>query len=58
MPNCKICDDYFPSDQTIELDGVDEDLALDAFEELMEGETCAECIITDLAYKDTMINAY
>lgn len=52
---CKVCDDDFdPQFQTIEMSGVPDDYADEAFDLLIDGETCAECIVNDLAYKDSL----
>lgn len=54
MPFCDVCEERLVTSQTIEMDGVSERLADWAFNKLCEGKTCAECIITEVAYRDSM----
>lgn len=52
---CKDCSEEFdPEAQSIEMSGVPDDLADEAFDQIIAGEKCGECIVTDLAYRDSM----
>lgn len=57
---CKSCGETFdPENQTIEMSGVPDDFADEAFDQVMLGTKCAECIVTDLAYAEsTMADLY
>jgi hypothetical protein len=54
MAECISCGDPIRRHQTIELSGVSERSADKAFESLCEGEKCADCIVADLAFEESM----